>query len=202
MTSIFIWEADSQPPTDCSMIRYDRGADWSLEESGESYQWIRQVKGDSYLHYTAKRMPTDWMGDYWLESVVVPHHTWKEEDGIRWDQLGIWNRWIGPDTGLPVEVQWDTAQRWCRGESVLVVAPSASLTPSVPRHSGRGEERDIEYRTRTMYPPYPERSQGVHGGGGSGGRGRGGRGGEGSGGRGRGGRGRGGRGRGRANIRI
>ena len=198
MTSIFIWKADSQPPTDCSMVRYDRGADWSLEESGESYQLIRQEKSESYLHYTARRMPTDWMGTCWLESVVIPYHIWKEEDSVRWDQLGIWNRWVGPDMGLPVEEQWIMVQQWCRGEGALPVpVVPAPVVPVL-----RGE----------LHVP-------VFGGGrGGGGRGGGGRGG---GGRGGGGRGRGvpphssrqeyrhdpsqrgrGRGRGRVNIRI
>lgn len=156
------------------MVRYDRGADWSLEESGESYQFIRQEKGDSYLYYTAKRMTTDWMGDCWLESVIAPYHVWKEEGNVRWDQLGGWNRWIGPDTGLPMEELWDTIQRWCRGEGIVPTAPVAltDTTPILGMDRGRGGYRgrggnrgNHVHSSHQEYRPDPGQGRGGRGGG-------------------------------------
>lgn len=162
------------------MVRYDRGTDWCLEESGESYQLIRQEKGqgeacDTYLYYTAKRMPMDWMGSVLLESVIVPYRIWKEEDGVRWDQLGNWYRYRGPDTGRTIESQWKDVQQWRRGECSAPVAihtaisiPEVMTVTDIDRPV-RG--KDMEKGRYLSYANHGQENRWDHGRGGDRGRG-------------------------------
>jgi len=168
MSSIFIWKAEPKADTGYSMVRYDRGADWSLEESGESYQWIRQQKGvdsdsgQTYVYYEAKRMPMDWMGACWLESLVIPYRVWKEEGGSRWDQLGGWNRYVGPNTGHTASDQWEAIQKWCRGETGVPVAPAPAPAPApvrrapYERRGGRGGLRPVHQESLCLRPVHRE----------------------------------------------
>lgn len=122
MPSIFIWKSDTPLQSSSKMIRYYSGEDWFLEEVSHekertrSFQYIDCVDCGDFTVYHVKKKAVDWVGAYLLESIEIPYGLKKEDEYGSCDQMGIWMRWITPDTvSLKKEdllLQFQEIQRW------------------------------------------------------------------------------------------
>jgi hypothetical protein len=104
MPSIFIWKSEHPLPSSSKVIRYYSGEDWFLEEVPQerertrSFQYTNCLECNEFTVYHVKKKGVDWVGAYLLESIEIPYSVKKEDSYGSCDQIGIWMRFITPDT--------------------------------------------------------------------------------------------------------
>jgi hypothetical protein len=143
-----------------------------------SYRLILQEAMDNGIWFMAEKEGTDWIGTDLLESLLVSYQLIKEEGDWKWDRLGDWYRSIGPDTGNPMETQWQEHRLWHEGKRSPIQATVASISVpvpvSVPVSVPLFDVYNMRYSNNTEQEQYSGRGRGRGSGrGGGGGRGRG-----------------------------
>jgi hypothetical protein len=102
MQSIFIWKADTDN-TSNETIKIHTGSNWCLEDSSHlshSYVYYDQEvihnenPATQVITYYTKKMPQDWVGSHYFETITVPYELIKSDEYGRLEKIGNWMRVI------------------------------------------------------------------------------------------------------------
>ena len=124
MPSIFIWKSDS-PNLSNDTIKIYHGSNWTLEDTdiSTSYKIIDQTNimynDMNIIINTITNMPTDWIGNIILKSVIVPYKCIKQDNYAKYEQIGSWNRVIIDSVIHNYTTEFEKILKWVNGSKPI-----------------------------------------------------------------------------------